>query len=471
MHRPRFIRNLSLIVATAFTVAACGDMTVPDFNNPSLEDLETNPSPTTIRQATQGMVFGARAQMGAQNGYVSLIGILGRESYNFDPADTRFITEMLIGPLDPGSPAFGANLFAARYANIRLGNTILSALDRVAGMTTAQLEATRGFVKTMQAHDLLHVLNTRDVLGAPLDVGTDPTGDPAPIATKAEVQARIIQLLNEAQTHLNAGGAAFPFSLGPGFAGFDTPATFLMFNRALKARVDVYMAGAQGAAAATQYQAALTSLAATGSFITSTNLRHGVYHMFSDASGDVQNALFDPEGRAILAHPSIVTDAQNQPGGAPDARLTAKVIATTPRLVQNVPTDRLFNIYTATTSPIPIIRNEELILLRAEARWFTGDRAGAIADINDIRARSGGLGPSTLTIASTDAAFVTELLYNRRYSLLFEGGHRWIDTRRLNRMADLPTLPGHNLLTPFPFPEAECLARDPRPAPPTCPPA
>ena len=458
MHRPRFIRTLAPIVAAALFAASCGDLTVPDYNNPSLEDLQSNPSPTTIRQAAQGLLVGARAQMGAQNGYVSLLGILGRESYNFDPADTRFITEMLIGPLDPGSPAFGANLFAARYANIRLGNTILAALGQVAGMTTAELEATRGFVKTIQAHDLLHVLNTRDDLGAPIDVDIDPRAQPAAIESKANVQARIVLLLNEAQTHLAAGGAAFPFSLGSGFTGFSTPATFLTFNRALKARLDVYMG---------QYAAALTSLG--GSFIAPAgSLTLGAYHVFGDGSGDTQNALFDPEGRAILAHPALVADAQTQPGGAPDARLTAKVVATTPRLVQSVPTDQLFTIYTSTTSSIAIIRNEELILLRAEARYFTGDLVGALSDINLIRTTSGGLALRGPFVDATD--FVTELLYNRRYSLLFEGGHRWIDTRRLNRQTDLPlALATHNRQSRFPFPEAECLARDPRPAPPTCP--
>ena len=37
-------------------------------------------------------------------------------------------------------------------------------------------------------------------------------------------------------------GAIFPFDLGPGFAGFKTPATFLKVNRALLARVLVYRA-------------------------------------------------------------------------------------------------------------------------------------------------------------------------------------------------------------------------------------
>jgi hypothetical protein len=33
-------------------------------------------------------------------------------------------------------------------------------------------------------------------------------------------------------------------------------------------------------------------------------------------------------------------------------------------------------------TPIPLLENEELILLQAEARWFTGDKAGADADID-----------------------------------------------------------------------------------------
>ena len=40
----------------------------------------------------------------------------------------------------------------------------------------------------------------------------------------------------------------------------------------------------------------------------------------------LQNQLFDPTGRAILAHPSIITDAQPRPDGTPDAR-TSKVAA------------------------------------------------------------------------------------------------------------------------------------------------
>jgi hypothetical protein len=266
---------------------------------------------------------------------------------------------------------------------------------------------------------------------------------------------RIVQLLEEAATHLGAAGTRFPFSLGPGFVGFSTPATFRQFNRALKARVDVYMGN---------HAAALTSLGA--SFIDpNASLDLGTYHVFSTASGDIDNQLFDPNGRAILAHPSIVTDAQQKADGSLDARVERKVRQIAERKVQDITTDRLFTIYNAPNAPIPIIRNEELILLRAEANMGLGTPAGLLAaqdDINLIRSRSGGLPPRTF---ATAAEALDEVLYNRRYSLLFEGGHRWIDARRYGRIDQLPlAVPQtHTIQRRFPYPESECLARTPPP--------
>jgi hypothetical protein len=59
-------------------------------------------------------------------------------------------------------------------------------------------------------------------------------------------------------------------------------------------------------------------------------------------------------------------------------------------------------------------------------------------------------------------------LYNKRYSLLFEGGHRWIDLRHYGMLGTLPvevTGSGtrHRFIR-FPFPTNECLARNPAPA-------
>jgi hypothetical protein len=123
-----------------------------------------------------------------------------------------------------------------------------------------------------------------------------------------------------------------------------------------------------------------------------------------------------------------------------------------------------------------VIRNEELLLLDAEIRWNTGDKAGAVANLNVVRAVSGGLGVSAVTAASTDAQFVDGLLYERRYSLFVEG-HRWVDHRRYDRLAALPRdltsgTNAHFVARVIPLPQAECLVRarssDPALAGPGC---
>jgi len=405
-------------------------------------------------------LIGTRAGIAAQNGYVSLLGIVGRESYNFDPADPRFVTEMMVGPLDGGSPAFGGNLWGFPYRNILNANVVLAATDRVPAMSDAEKEAVRGFAKTIQAFDFLKVIVTRDANGAAIDVGIDLTAPPAAIVPKAAVFARIVQLLDEAQTHLQAASAKFPFPLPAGFAGFDTPGTFLRFNRALRARVAVYT---------DDFAGALTALG--GSFIDTTkSLDLGVYYDYSTVSGDETNALFDPNARAILAHPSLETDAQLQTGGAKDDRFVRKIATlSAAKSTQGLTSDIQFVIYNAVDAPIPIIRNEELILLRAEANVglnTAGSLAAAVTDLNTIRVKSGKL--PLYAGAVTQTALLDELLYNKRYSLMFEGGHRWIDLRHYGRLNTLPQDPtsggAAKRFSKFPFPGFECDARSPAPA-------
>lgn len=445
-----FRQYAAVALAVVLLMSGCAeDLLVPDFNNPSLEELETNPTRAGVAAAATGLIVGARDEIDDRNGYISLLGIIGRESYNFDGADPRFVTEMLEGTLNASSPAFGGNLWSERYRNIRTGTIVLRALDRVSGFSDAEIRATAGFVKTMQAHELLLVVNTRDANGTVVDFDREPTAEPAPLVGRAAALDRVAALLDEARTDLEAGGGSFPFPLSSGFDGFDTPSTFVQFNRALKARVDVYRGNFTGA---------LTAL--EGSFITRdpSALDLGVYHTFSTASGDDVNELHDPGASPdILAHPSIVEDAELRANGELDLRVQNKIrtLAAT-RTVRNITTGVAFDIYTALSSPIPIIRNEELILLRAEANIGLGNLSAALDDLNFIRVNSGGLEP----LADESEATLTELLNQKRYSLLFEGGHRWIDLRRYNRLGELPLdRPNHQRHTAFPVPEAECLAR------------
>jgi starch-binding outer membrane protein, SusD/RagB family len=441
---PRPIRQLTLLCA--WLLAGCGDLTVPDFNNPSIEDLQSNPTRSAVLTATTGLLVGAQQNIAGPNAYVSLLGILGRESYNFDGAEPRFITEMLIGPLTAGG-AFGGNLWTARYRNIRNANIVLNATEQVTGLSEAEKNAIRGFAKTLQALDFLLVINTRDTNGAVVDVNrpfSEMNANPPPIATREQTFAHIVQLLNEAQGHLQAGGSVFPFPLSSGFAGFNTPTAFQEFNRALKARVDIYLGN---------YPDALSSLQA--SFLDPlAPFSLGAYYSFGATSGETGNNL---NAGTIRTHAYVLSDAQIQPNGQPDRRVQSKVTEVARRDQLGLSSNLGFTIYPASNSPVPIITNEELLLLRAEARWFTGDRPGAIADLDLIRETAGGLAP--LTLPATDDAFVTALLRERLYSLLFQG-HYWIDVRRFGRLDQLPLdQAGHTVQARFPIPEPECLAR------------
>ena len=436
-------------------IAGCKNVEILNTNNPSIDQLTSSPTAATIATATQGMFITIRGLAGT---YAQTAGIFGREVYNLDPSEPRTVNGYLVGPLEPGG--FGIEFgFGAAFRGIRAGEAILTATEQVESLTDAQKEAIRGFVKTMQAYLFLGQALVRDDLGLPIAITTDG-GAPAPVVSKAEVFANINRLLDEAKTHLAAGGTTFPFQLHSGFTGFTTPTTFLRFNRAIKARVETYTKN---------YNGVLTSLGESfisTSATTRAALDAGVFHVFSSASGDVVNGQFDATPRAIVVVPSFLTDAQRRADNSLDLRASSKAAVSATTLSQQGVSSNLRNtVYTSATSPLAIIRNEELILIRAEARWFTGAKQGAIDDINFVRVNSGGLAPTTLTTGSTDDQFVTELLYNRRYSLFFEYGHRWWDARRFNRLGTLDkALSTHKIFPYVPYPTDECVARNPQPA-------
>jgi hypothetical protein len=438
------MRAFALAAALAAGAGACGDLTVPDYNNPSVDDFVNNPTPGAIRAAATGLQIGSRAGITDRTGYVAMLGVVGREAYIIDSSDPRYVSELLQGPMS-NSGAFGAGLWTQRYANIRGANLLLQALENVEGFSPEEEEAIRGWAKTFQALDFLLVINGRDLNGAPIEVA-GAVGEPAPFATRAQVFQRVVALLDEGRTHLQAGGDAFPFAVGRGFAEFDTPDTFLQFNRALRARVAVYLG---------DYATALAVLPQT--FIsTAADLDLGAYHTYAGSEGQPN----DLSNQFIYAHPAIVTQAELQAGGTQVDRRVLDKVGThpSPGAQQGVSSDKQFRIYPTGSSDVAVIRNEELILLRAEARWFTDDKPGAMADLNFIRTTSGGL--AAIAQPATDADFVTELLKQRRYSLLFEG-HRWIDVRRFGLLETLPRdVATHTIVARWPIPESECLARE-----------
>jgi len=455
-------RHLAAAAAILIAFGACDELEAPNFNAGDLEELQTSPTRASIGAAVTGLTITTRSVYAENdNDFVAMLGILGRENYVLDVADPRFVSEMLAGELDAGSPAFGGNYWGRPYENVRVAEIVLTGVEALdpTEMSEAEKAATRGFVKTWKALDLLVIAVTRHfncdgTAGCPISVEEDPE-DLAPAVPLREVYAEIERLLDEGLADLQAAGsAAFPFQLHSGFAGFEAPATFTQFNRALAARTALYVATIfeeQG-----KFQEALDDL--EDSFLDpGGDFQTGVFHVFSTGSGDVTNGLFQPsDDPNFRAHPSFRSGARLQADGeSPDRRFLDKSRSVTFRTFQGVGSDIGFTIYPAIDSPVPIIRNENLILLAAEAYINLGMPAEAEEMLNEVRTRAGGLPPVDLT-GMTQEEQITELLYDRRYSLWAEGGHRWIDARRYDRIEALPLdCPDDDPETPITCPDTQ----------------
>ena len=412
------------LLSAVLVTGACSFDLNTDPNNP--DPIASNPSRGELSAAANGMLIALRVDVADMP---LDVGILGREMLRLDPADPRFTRELLLGPLDPGGDPFGGDHWADQYTAIRGGNLILSVLPTAEQISAEEQSAAAGYVKTMQAYSFLMVLETHTEDSIPIDVPLDVTAPLAPFVTNAAAYDHVVALLDGAKTDLQTPNAAFPFSLPSGFAGFNTPLTFLKFNRALRARVAAYGQDWDGVLAAL-----------TESFVDDAGgLDLGVYMSYGTGAGDVPNPLaVSATGSENYAHPQLDTLAQLQVDGVTkDARFVAKVV---PR-----PASPVFDgfqsswgltRYPSPSSPIPLIKKEELILLRAEANIGKGALETARTDLNTIRQTSGNLLPVGPFADATAA--IDELLYNRLFSLLYEGGHRWIDLRRYGRLAISP---------------------------------
>ncbi|HSH46506.1 MAG TPA: RagB/SusD family nutrient uptake outer membrane protein, partial [Longimicrobiales bacterium] len=424
-------------------LAGCADFEITDPNAPTVESLTENPTRSILARTATGIFADAFNNIGTEIQYYALYG---REGYNLQNNDPRETGEQIRGPQDPTGR--NSSIWIGPYSTIRTINTYLTALESATGVTEAEVRASQGFARTMKAWQIHRLAIRNGELGIPLDVDRTIDEEPAPFVSFAAAMEAVSDLLDEGLADLQAGSDDFPFTVAPGFGGFDTPATFAEFNRALAAKVLVHRATFVDCAAC--WDEAEAALAA--SFIDDAglpgSLADGVYYAYSSSAGEASNPVSEPlANNRLWVHPSIVTDAQQQMDGSPDFRLQWKAMdAGREREVNNLAATHKPVMYNSATDPaspdlgawIPWIDNEELLLLRAEVRWHTGDQAGALEDIDRVREHAGALPPTTLTAASSTEDFVTELLYNRLYSLMWAQGTRWIDARRYDRLDELP---------------------------------
>lgn len=449
----KLLRNLStfalaLICTALIWGGGCDILKIkdrPDPNNTELSAVLSNPSKADLNTLVGGTISGLRTDLSLW--YIDC-GMIGREMYRFLAAEPRNTADLLgkeNAQLDPGS-YYTTRPWTAYYANIRMTNILIQSAATAEALSSEENNGILGFAKTIQAYEYLQALNLTNDNGIRAQVGNDinAVGDPL---TKSEGFDLVVSLLEDGATNLNGAGSSFFFSLPAGFSGFDNPADFLQFNRALRARVAAYME---------DWQTVLDAL--DNSFIDEGgDLKTGVYHDFTTNPNDQINPVFaDPNagsGDSWVAHPSFVADAEPN-----DNRISEKVqMRTTTASLDGLSSNYGLAVYDSQTAPIPIIRNAELILLRAEAlinRNTGTDLSDATDRINIIRNAAG---LPNYSGPQTQAALIDEMLNQRRYELFFEG-HRWIDMRRYNRLDQLPIdRPGDNVWVSFPIPQEENL--------------
>jgi hypothetical protein len=374
----------------------------------------------------------------ALNFYYDDVSVIGREYYRYSTSDPRFTSDLLgkeSSVLDDNT-FYTTNPFAARYRVVKNTNILLEALaNTTAAISDEERKAALAYTKTIQAYQLLMVFNLSYSNGVRMDV-KDPD-NLGPFLGKDESLAAIGQLLDEANSDLQGNSAAFPFN---STIFGDDAATFSEFNRALAARVAVYRSDWAGA---------LTAL--DNSFFSLTgDLNTGAYQIYSTNGGDQLNPMFFPlnsSGETRVAHPTYVTEA-----AAGDNRLSKVAKRAATAFQDGLQSDYDFYLYKTNVDNISIIRNEELILIYAEAKIQLNELTDAVTAINRIRTAAG-LG--NYGGAVTQPALIDEMLTQRRYSLFGEG-HRWIDLRRYDRLTTLPIdRPGDDVWVEFPRPAEE----------------
>jgi hypothetical protein len=426
--RPLRLPLSLLLVATL--LAACDTFSIderPDPNGPSVEGVVGDLTRDKIANLVVGIESGMRTDI---NLYLTDVGVIGREYYRFSASDPRFSAELLgqrQSQINNGS-FYITRPWAERYRVVRNSNTLLGAIDDASeGVVSAsERAATRGVLNTLIAHQLLMNLNLTYLNGIRVDVEAQNREGLGPLVGYDDALQALRDRLDTANTDLNeAGDTPLPFSLSSGFEDFQvavgdgsaiTAQSFAAFNRALTARIALYQK---------DYSGALDVLG--DSFIdASAPLTLGARHVFSTNAGDLTNPFFiDPQatGDVIAAHPSFTSDIRDD-----DTRISKVVPREETFTGGGLSSDFGFAVYENGTAPIPILRNAELLLIRAEANLFgPGNLDAVVSDLNVIRTAAG-LGSYAGDV--TAAALEEELLYQRRYELYGEG-HRWIDVRRI----------------------------------------
>ncbi|MFY0683410.1 MAG: RagB/SusD family nutrient uptake outer membrane protein [Balneola sp.] len=440
------LKKLTLIiVGMAFMSLSCDLLEVDqvvDPNNPSTTGVLNNASEGELQDLVTGLESVHRNYMNGAGDWWSLTGTMSRELYYINTSDPTFAIQWLQLPDESRTEdAEDNNLFFADasgyespYGAIRQSNLLIESIANTSSVTDTEKNGYLGFANTIKGYQFQVPLMHQYQQGIRVDVSFSEPLSPGGFLSYDDALQEVRNIVDEASTQLTNAGSSFNFELSDGLNEFDDPASMNQVNRAIAARLAVY---------AEDWQGALDAL--DDSFLDlsigqgEAGLMAGPAHTFAGGDDQFNPYFFVPdasEDLIVVPSPDVINDAD-----AGDLRIDRKFDQrTTPVTTPDIPglsagyQDGRFQ----STDAIPFIRNEELLLIYAEAKIQLGgatNLADAVTAINIIR-NTWNVG--AYAGAVTQPALIDEMLKQRRFSLWGEG-HRWIDMRRYDRLGNIDT--------------------------------
>jgi starch-binding outer membrane protein, SusD/RagB family len=426
-----------LMVAGLF-VAAASACKKEQFEVAYNLDPNAPPADLYLNNATAQQInaLGVGLQSVMRAGFVDYtrnVAAVGREVIYSASTDNRYFTELLgTNTVALGGANDPAGIFNGYYSSYsqtrRRAEQFIIAAKNTNSISAVQKSAVEGFAKTVQAWATLNLTLMQGKNGIRESFSDYLTpGDllkPGKFGTYASALAVCKKYADDGLAALNAGGTSFPFTINTGFSGFSAVADFRKFNRAIAARVAMHQADWAGV---------LSALNASFFDLNGT-LTVGPRLVFSTAPNDFTNGLYhvpNSSGAPYVVFNEVLAAAE-----AGDRRMfgaSAKIAQrSSPRQSGAFTSTHEVVMYANNVASASIIRNEELVLMYAEAQAQLNATGMAKTAIDVVRASAG---LPAYSGALTTAALVNEVLNQRRYSL-FNEGHRWFDMRRYNRLAD-----------------------------------
>jgi hypothetical protein len=462
-------KNIIGLIGALAVCSACAE----PLSSPNQDALVAGTS-QPVQNLVTGILATDRGQ-GSAFAYILYPETMARNTARIDPNEPRYINELIAVPIDP-SDFIGGSGWTAGYQTARASDQLLTGTT-LGAMPAGDQNAVRGLVQTIKALDYIRNVQLRDSLGAPIQSNNPAAVDPW--RTKGAVLAYVAAVLDSAYANLTAAGVdgAVPVAIPSGYqthGDYTQTANLALFNRGLAGEVAVMRGFDRQTPCTSCFASAITAfntaLASFGATPTATQLAQGPYYEYNPAAPEsfsnplVDNHIFLTTNfvNSIATgdlRSSKIVKAANASSQVSGLQLTMRDPVTDPSITSNL------------TRPIPIRRNADFYLFRAQANAESGNLAAATADVNAVRVAEGGL--AALPTFASVAAARQAILYEMRYSLVYEGPFHlqalreyamltkaYVTQAGMPNLSSDPTHANDPLQSVIPVPLAEVAARN-----------